>query len=114
MILIMTNSHEGDLFVDEETLATRNSTLDQYVANLFPRMNDSSIQQVVALYSNLADVSASTVAEQAAFVMGDSIFVCPAFYVLDAFPDNSAWKVMKPMLTLATLCLPFHRRVNLL
>ncbi|VDC03514.1 unnamed protein product [Peniophora sp. CBMAI 1063] len=92
VILIMTNSHEGDIFVDEQTLAATNTTLAEYVANLFPRMNDTSIQQAVAIYSNLADVSAPTVPEQAAFVMGDSIFVCPAFYVLDAFPSASGWK----------------------
>ncbi|KZV68230.1 alpha/beta-hydrolase [Peniophora sp. CONT] len=90
--LIMTNSHEGDVFVDAAALVATNSTLAEYVANLFPRMNDSSIQQAVALYSNLTDVSAPTVPEQAAFVMGDSIFVCPAFYTLDAFPADSNWK----------------------
>ena len=40
----MTNSHEGDLFVDEKTLAATNVTLAEYVANLFPRMNESSIR----------------------------------------------------------------------
>ena len=89
----MTNSHEGDIFVDEQTLAATNATLADYVANLFPRMNETAIQQAVAIYSNLTDVSAPTVPEQAAFVMGDSIFVCPAFYVLDAFPSTSGWKV---------------------
>lgn len=89
----MTNAHEGDIFVNETTLAATNATLADYVANLFPRMNDGSIQQAVALYSNLTDVSAPTAPEQAAFVMGDSIFVCPAFWVLDAFPGNSGWKV---------------------
>ena len=102
----MTNSHEGDIFVDEQTLAATNATLAEYVANLFPRMNDSAIQQAVALYSSLTDVSAPTVPEQAAFVMGDSIFVCPAFYVLDAFPDSSGWKVCQisyPSCALLTL-----------
>ena len=94
----MTNSHEGDLFVDEKTLAATNVTLAEYVANLFPRMNESSIQQAVAIYSNLTDVSAPTIPEQAAFVMGDSIFVCPAFYVLDAFPNASNWKVCQDIL----------------
>ena len=89
----MTNSHEGDIFVDASTLTASNATLAEYVADLFPRMNDSSIQQAVALYSHLTDVSATTVPQQAAFVMGDSILVCQAFYVLNAFPDNSGWKV---------------------
>ena len=91
--MILTNAHEGDIFIDAITLAATNVTLAEYVANLFPRMNESSIQQVVAIYSDLTDVSASTVPEQAAYVMGDSIFVCPAFYVLDAFPSASGWKV---------------------
>lgn len=89
-----------------------NSTLAEYAANLFPRMNDSAIQQVVALYSNLTDVSAVTVPEQAAFVMGDSIFVCPAFYMLDAFPDNSGWKVRERVLE--PPCLTHSCRVSLL
>ncbi|KAI0033946.1 alpha/beta-hydrolase [Vararia minispora EC-137] len=88
VVLAITNSHEGDIFTDPMTLMNNNTTLAEYVAELFPRMNDSSIQQAVVLYSN---IGLSTVSEQAAEVMGDSIFVCPAFYVLDAF-GNSAWK----------------------
>ncbi|VDC03515.1 unnamed protein product [Peniophora sp. CBMAI 1063] len=92
VMLVMTNSHEGDVFVDANTLTRTNATLADYVANLFPRMNDSSIQQAVTLYSNLTDVTATTVPQQAAFVMGDSILVCPAFYALNAFPATSGWK----------------------
>jgi len=85
----MTNAHEGDDFIDLSELAAANTTLAQYIAGLFPRMNGTSIQQAVNLYSKISGVI--TVPEQAAEVLGDAIIVCPAFYVLEAFGPNS-WK----------------------
>jgi len=89
VVFIMTNTHEGDIFTNPSALTSDNTTLAQYITELFPRMNDSSIQQAVKLYSNVSGLN--TVPEQAAEVMGDSIFICPSFYVLEAFGSNS-WK----------------------
>ena len=94
-LLVFTNAHEGDIFVDEDGLAHTNATLSSYIANLFPRMNSTSIAQAVNIYSDLKGLNASTVPTQAAYVMGDAIFVCPAYYTLEAFEDH-AWKVQTP------------------
>lgn len=91
-LLVFTNAHEGDIFVDEQGLAGSNATLSAYIANLFPRMNETSIAQATSIYSTLQGLNASTVPTQATYVMGEAIFICPAFYMLGAFHDH-AWKV---------------------
>ncbi|KZV68239.1 alpha/beta-hydrolase [Peniophora sp. CONT] len=90
-LLVFTNAHEGDIFVDLVGLAETNTTLTSYIANLFPRMNDTSITRAANIYSTLQGMNASTVPTQAAYVMGEAIFVCPAYYTLGAFEDQ-AWK----------------------
>ncbi|VDC03533.1 unnamed protein product [Peniophora sp. CBMAI 1063] len=91
-LLVFTNAHEGDIFVDLDGLAETNATLESYIANLFPRMNSTSITQAANIYSTLPEgLNASAVPAQAAYVMGEAIFVCPAYYTLEAFEDN-AWK----------------------
>jgi len=65
------NAHEGDVFTSPAQLEAENATLADYLADLFPRMNDTSIQQAVALYSNAGFTG---VPAQAAEVMGDGKF----------------------------------------
>jgi hypothetical protein len=105
--LVVTNAHEGDIFTDPTQIIADNFTLTHYITELFPRMDQSQISQAVKLYENLA--GNTTVPIQAAQVIGESksdidssvinfnesivdIFVCPSFYVLEAF-GNTAWKV---------------------
>ncbi|KAG2751792.1 alpha/beta-hydrolase [Suillus brevipes Sb2] len=81
-LLAITNSHEGNIFVDQTT------TLDvaDYVKTLFPTFGSAQVAGAVAMYQN----QGSNV-NQANLVMGDSIFVCPTYYLLSAFGER-AWK----------------------
>ncbi|KAG1888833.1 Alpha/Beta hydrolase protein [Suillus subluteus] len=81
-LLSMTNSHEGDIFVDQST------TLDvaDYVKTLFPNFGSAQVAGAVAMYQNYeSDVT------QANLVMSDSIFLCPTYYLLSVFGER-AWK----------------------
>ncbi|KAG1838524.1 Alpha/Beta hydrolase protein [Suillus subalutaceus] len=81
-LLSMTNSHEGNIFVDQSM------TLDvaDYVKTLFPNFGPAQVAGAVALYQNYG----SNV-NQADLVMGESIFLCPTYYLLLAFGER-AWK----------------------
>ncbi|KAA1475672.1 alpha/beta-hydrolase [Dentipellis sp. KUC8613] len=84
--LFSTNTHEGTLFAPPE--AVSNITLTQYVTGLFPRLNQQQIDSAVQLYQQ-GDLD--TVPDQAAAVIGDVIFICPAYYALEAFGERG-WK----------------------
>ncbi|KAG2342022.1 alpha/beta-hydrolase [Suillus weaverae] len=81
-LLAISNSHEGNIFVDQST------TLDiaDYVKMLFPTFGSAQIAGAVTMYQN----QGSNV-NQANLVMGESIFVCPTYYLLSAFGER-AWK----------------------
>ncbi|KAG1811213.1 Alpha/Beta hydrolase protein [Suillus subaureus] len=81
-LLSMTNSHEGDIFVDQST------TLDiaDYVKTLFPNFGSAQVAEAATLYQNYG----SNV-NQANLVMGESIFLCPTYYLLLEFGER-AWK----------------------
>ncbi|KAI0315766.1 Alpha/Beta hydrolase protein [Amylostereum chailletii] len=90
VLLVVTNTHEGDIFTNPAVLVADNFTLKEYITQLFPRMSVEQIEGAVGLYEGIA--GATTVPEQAALVMGESIFVCPGYASLSAFPAASAWK----------------------
>jgi len=76
------NTHEGNDFVNQnETL-----TPVDYAAQLFPDLTQAQAEEIALLYSELG-----TPVEQANYIMGDSIFVCPTYYLLAAYPGKS-WK----------------------
>ncbi|KAI0313950.1 alpha/beta-hydrolase [Amylostereum chailletii] len=82
ILYVNTNSHEGTFFVNGDMLTEANFTLDDYVAELFPRLGPEDIERTVDIYTN---IGLPTVTDQAAAVIGDNIFVCPAYYALEAF-----------------------------
>ena len=69
---MISNANEGAVFVDQTALAPANYTFPQYIGQLFPRLNDDQIQQVVDLYSTEEDPKAPL--GRGAEVMGDSEF----------------------------------------
>ncbi|KIM80547.1 hypothetical protein PILCRDRAFT_72971 [Piloderma croceum F 1598] len=81
-LLVSTNTHEGNIFVPTATLVQNNFTFREYVTQLFPRLNQHQIDQIVNIYSK---IGLTAVPDLAAAVMGDSIFVCPAYYSVSAF-----------------------------
>ncbi|KAK7055877.1 carboxylic ester hydrolase [Favolaschia claudopus] len=81
-LLSVTNTHEGDVFVDQSTGATANAT--KYALDLFPNLRAASAREVGRLYAGLG-----TPLEQVNYVQGESIFVCPTYFMLDAFRGRS-------------------------
>lgn len=69
-LLAVTNSFEGNVFVNATTFTNASFTLPDYVTQLFPRLDASQIQDVVAAYSNVSDLP--TILSQAEAVMGES------------------------------------------
>ncbi|KAK7032667.1 carboxylic ester hydrolase [Favolaschia claudopus] len=82
VLLSVTNSFEGTSFVDQSTAATANAT--QYALELFPNFEDSQAANVGALYANVGPPLLQNDA-----IMGESIFICPTYYLLDAFAGRS-------------------------
>ncbi|KAJ7734753.1 Alpha/Beta hydrolase protein [Mycena maculata] len=88
MLLLTTNADEGALFVNPDALVHNNITLHAYTRGLFPRLDPAQVEQVVKLYSN---IGLGSIVDQASEIMGDSIFVCPTYYIAAAFKLR-AWK----------------------
>lgn len=105
---MITNSHEGDIFL---TGIPSSLGLRDYIQNLYPRLNSQQVTTEVNLYSNVS----GSVFDQEAAAYGESestygsilrvnrltrcydagILICPAYYVLNAFASarKNAWKV---------------------
>ena len=66
----MTNSFEGNIFVNASAFDNTSYTLTDYVSSLFSQMDESQIQQTVDIYSNVSDLP--DVLSQAEAVMGES------------------------------------------
>jgi hypothetical protein len=99
-LLVSTNTHEGNLFIPTATLVQNNFTFREYVTQLFPRLNQHQIDQIVDIYLK---INLTAVPDLAAAVMGDckayhlsirsldwnwlylAIFICPAYYSVSAF-----------------------------
>ncbi|KAJ7149873.1 Alpha/Beta hydrolase protein [Mycena crocata] len=82
VLLSVTNTFEGTLFVDQSTAATANAT--QYSLDLFPNFGPAQADRVGALYAGLGT---SIFQENA--VHGESIFICPTYLLLNAFAGRS-------------------------
>ncbi|KDQ25028.1 hypothetical protein PLEOSDRAFT_1107944 [Pleurotus ostreatus PC15] len=78
-LLAISNANEGALFVNQTTEASGNSS--QYSLELFPGITPAQSVAIASLYANLGSPT-----EQANLIMGESIFVCPSYYLLRAFP----------------------------
>ncbi|KAF8168644.1 Alpha/Beta hydrolase protein [Mycena galopus ATCC 62051] len=82
MLLSVTNTFEGTDFVDQTTGATANAT--QYALNLFPDFGPVQADQVGDLYAGLG-----TPLFQENAIQGESIFICPTYFLLNAFAGRS-------------------------
>ncbi|KAH7888217.1 Alpha/Beta hydrolase protein [Phlebopus sp. FC_14] len=82
VLLAVTNVNEGTIFVNQSmTLNT-----SEYILQLFPKLQPWQAALALPLYEPLG-----TNVEQANLIMGESIFVCPTYYLLEAFRGKS-WK----------------------
>ncbi|KAJ8692186.1 hypothetical protein PTI98_009521 [Pleurotus ostreatus] len=81
-LLAVTNTHEGNSFVDQSTAAT--VTAADYALRLFPSIGAVNAATVARLYSGVG-----APIDQANAIMGESIFICPTYFMLNAFPGTS-------------------------
>ncbi|KAJ7683203.1 Alpha/Beta hydrolase protein [Mycena rosella] len=79
-LLAVTNTFEGTDFVNQGVAVTAK----QYSLNLFPRFSPVQADTVAALYADLGNDLFQVDALQ-----GESIFICPAYYMLSAFHGRS-------------------------
>ncbi|KAJ3552299.1 hypothetical protein NP233_g12913 [Leucocoprinus birnbaumii] len=84
LVLAVTNSFEGTVFVDNSTANT--VTAENYIPNLFPEL---SRKQVVAASARYANLGAPI--DQARAIMSEAIFICPSYFLLRAF-NNKGFK----------------------
>ncbi|CAK5281957.1 unnamed protein product [Mycena citricolor] len=83
-LLAVTNEFEGTIFVNT-TIAMPNVTA--YTLELFPKVDLEEAKTVASIYAGLG-----TDTFQVEAIMGESIFICPTYYLLDAFPKDHSFK----------------------
>ncbi|KAG2068865.1 alpha/beta-hydrolase [Suillus decipiens] len=81
-LLSMTNSHEGNVFVNQSMALD----IADYVMTFFPNMGSTQAAGAATIYQKYG----SNI-NQANLVVGDSVYVCPTYYLLLAFGER-AWK----------------------
>ncbi|KAF7344320.1 Carboxylic ester hydrolase [Mycena sanguinolenta] len=79
-LLSVANSFEGTIFVNQNVAITA----AQYSLELFPGFGTDQADIVSAMYANDGDELFQVNA-----VQGESIFICPTYYLLNAFPGRS-------------------------
>ncbi|KZP26472.1 alpha/beta-hydrolase [Athelia psychrophila] len=85
VLLAITNTFEGRVFV---TTTVTNTTA--YAQDVFPLLDANQMEAVAAQYSVL-NGTLPTAYDQAIGIMGESIFICPTYFLLQAFKGRS-WK----------------------
>ncbi|PPQ80157.1 hypothetical protein CVT25_001450 [Psilocybe cyanescens] len=78
IVLSVTNAFEGTIFVDQTTADT--VQVPNYVTRLFPKFTAQQAQAAAAHYAGLG----SNIF-QADAIIGESIFICPTYFLLRAF-----------------------------
>ncbi|KAJ7314680.1 Alpha/Beta hydrolase protein [Mycena albidolilacea] len=81
-LLSVTNAFEGRSFVNQSTAATANAT--EYALDLFPNLGSAQAEEVGILYAGLGTPLFQTNA-----VQGESILICPTYFLLHAFAGRS-------------------------
>ncbi|EGO04022.1 hypothetical protein SERLA73DRAFT_175754 [Serpula lacrymans var. lacrymans S7.3] len=82
VLLAVTNTFEGTVFVESNW----NANISDYVTTLFPDFGPAQAAGAAQQYGSIG-----TALEQAIGAMGESIFICPTYYLLQAFGSRS-WK----------------------
>ncbi|KAJ7134870.1 Alpha/Beta hydrolase protein [Mycena epipterygia] len=80
ILLSVTNAHEGNLFVNQSV----DYDVAQYVRQLFPLFGAKESAAVASVYQSLGSPL-----DQVNAIMGESIFICPTYNLLNAFPGDS-------------------------
>ncbi|KZV61545.1 alpha/beta-hydrolase [Peniophora sp. CONT] len=85
---VISNTNEGTMFTPEAAVMPLG--LKKYIGGLFPTLEQEDVERAFTLYGGPdADVASAT-----SRVMGEAIFTCPGYAILDAFTEvgKPAWK----------------------
>ncbi|KAJ6458405.1 Alpha/Beta hydrolase protein [Mycena vitilis] len=80
ILLSVTNTNEGVTFVNQ----TAEYDVAEYARNLFPLFGAKESNATAAIYKSLGSPL-----KQVTAIMAESIFICPTYLLLDAFPGKS-------------------------
>ncbi|KDR83231.1 hypothetical protein GALMADRAFT_221150 [Galerina marginata CBS 339.88] len=83
-LLSVTNTFEGTGFVNQSTADTVQVT--NYVSQLFPNLGTTDAQTAAAMY---ASAGLGSNINQAIGIVGESIIICPTYYLLRAFGESA-------------------------
>ncbi|KAI0782412.1 cephalosporin esterase [Irpex lacteus] len=84
-LLAITNTFEGTIFVNANFSAQM--TVANYVTQLFPNFDQNDINRAATVYTN--DAALSTTNDKAIAIMGESIFICPTYLLLQSFKGTA-------------------------
>ncbi|PBK93163.1 alpha/beta-hydrolase [Armillaria gallica] len=84
-LMSITNANEGSLFVNQSTAST--VQIPEYLTQLFPSLSAQNRDVAVEKYSGLG-----APIDQVNAIMGESIFVCPTYFLLRAFQGKRTFK----------------------
>ncbi|KZP16238.1 alpha/beta-hydrolase [Athelia psychrophila] len=87
LLFSVTNTFEGSIFVDTNPAVTDIAT---YAQNLFPLLTPAQATAVATEYAQYSS-TLPTVEDQAIAIMGEAIFICPTYYLLQTF-DGTSYK----------------------
>ncbi|KZP26483.1 alpha beta-hydrolase [Athelia psychrophila] len=85
VLLSVTNSYEGRDFVDTSPAVTN---ITQFAQDVFPLLTPAQMTAVAAEYAKY-NATLPTVEQQAIALMGEATFICPTYYLLNAFNGSS-------------------------
>ncbi|KAJ7625359.1 Alpha/Beta hydrolase protein [Mycena polygramma] len=80
VLLSVTNTNEGVLFVNQSA----DYDVAEYASDLFPLFGASESNATASIYKSLGSPL-----DQVNAIMAESIFICPTYLLLDAFPGKS-------------------------
>ncbi|KAK0441071.1 Alpha/Beta hydrolase protein [Armillaria borealis] len=85
-LMSVTNTNEGGIFVNSSTAGT--VQVPQYLTQLFPNLSAQNRDVAVTKYSSLG-----TPIEQVTAIMGETIFICPTYFLLHPFERRAIPRV---------------------
>ncbi|KAJ7585203.1 alpha beta-hydrolase [Mycena floridula] len=83
-LLSIHNTDEGKLFTNKTHADLPGANLTSYINNLLPDLDAKNVKKVLQLYKPLGSIY-----NQEKAILGEAIFICPAYFMLEAFPGRS-------------------------
>ncbi|KAH7913419.1 Alpha/Beta hydrolase protein [Hygrophoropsis aurantiaca] len=83
-LLSVTNTFEGTSFVS----ARNKMNISDYVSTLFPHFGPAQAEEAAKAYNGVGKNNL----DKAIGAMGEAIFICPTYYLLNGFGQKHAWK----------------------